>query len=64
MKLIFKLLSVLLTFLVQICYSRDPVKILPKNPNDPERLPEGVTKNVLVIGNAKLTLNWKIDINL
>ena len=56
--------SFLIIFLFRFCFARDPVKILPKNPNDPERLLEGVTKKVLVIGNTKLTLNWKKDINL
>ena len=54
----------LINCLLGFCFTRDPVKILPKNPKDQERLPEGVSKNVLVIGNAKLTLNLKIDINL
>ena len=44
----------ILFLLATICLSKPAVDILPLNPHDPEKLPEGVTKNILVIGNIDL----------
>lgn len=48
-----------IAFIFFICvfsfvYGKPPVIIEPKNPKDPQTLPNGVTKNVLIIGQVYL----------
>ena len=40
----------LFLILITFALAKPPVVIEPKNPKDPQRLPNDVTKNVLVIG--------------
>ena len=46
------LFSFLCLILIIQCVAKAPTPINPKNPKDPERLPKGVTKKVLVIGES------------
>lgn len=48
--------------MVVCCLARDPTPIPPKNPNDPERLPQGVTKKALVIGGGLAGLSAAIEL--
>lgn len=43
-------LSLLLVYSI-CCLAKPAVEIPPKNPNDPARLPSGIKKSVLIIGN-------------
>ena len=44
-------LQAVLSFnLLLCCLAKPPMDILPKNPNDPISLPDGVQKKVLIIG--------------
>ena len=43
-------IAVICVTLVIECLAKPPTPIDPKNPDDPERLPAGVTKKVLVVG--------------
>ena len=46
-------LIILCLFITSIT-SKQPVVIEPKNPKAPTKLPDGVTKNVLIIGNKEI----------
>lgn len=53
---------VLLLAVICGCFARAPTPIPPKNPNDPDRLPDGVNKKVLVVGGGLAGLSASIEL--
>lgn len=58
------LIFLLLIILAQILCreARDPVWINPLNPNDPEKLPNGVEKKVLIVGGGLAGLSAALEL--
>lgn len=59
-----KYIQIILALLTwQLCSSKPPIEIPPKNPNDPPKLPDGVAaKKVLIIGGGLAGLSAAIEL--
>jgi isorenieratene synthase len=61
MRLLIIIISVLMLSL-DFSLAKPPIVIPPRNPTDPERLPVGVNKNVLIVGGGLAGLSAALEL--